>query len=113
MSDITIVTSDNNVTIIETIDEPVQITITNPEPVRLITASTQGPPGPPGTKITYVHDQSSASTLWIITHNLDCYPSVMVVDSTKREVLVGIQYIDENVIHVSSDYAFAGQAFLN
>ncbi len=76
---------------------------------------TIGIQGPPGTSVieTYIHNQTSASTLWTINHNLNRWPSVMVVDSTKREVIVGIRYIDANTIQVYSDYAFAGQAFLN
>jgi len=29
---------------------------------------------------TYTHDQSSAASTWTITHNLNCFPSIEVVD---------------------------------
>jgi len=85
--------------------------------IDLITIGLQGPEGIQGPAgngaTTYVHDQSSASTLWVINHNLNMFPSVEVVDSSKRKVLTEVQYISANTIHVIVAYAFAGQAYLN
>jgi hypothetical protein len=50
----------------------------------------QGPPGPPGTlqvgtgDAFFSLDQQVALATWTVAHNLGKYPSVTVIDSTRR-----------------------------
>lgn len=62
---------------------------------------------------TYVHNQSVASSVWIITHNLDKYVTVTVVDSAGTQVIGEVRYLDSNSVEVSFQGAFAGKAYCN
>jgi hypothetical protein len=62
---------------------------------------------------TYTHTQASASSIWAITHNLNCFPSVTVVDSAGSVVVGDIVYISANTVSVTFMAAFAGKAYLN
>ena len=62
---------------------------------------------------TYTHTQTSSSSSWVITHNLNCYPAVAVVDSAGTVVFGEIEYLSANVIRVTFTAAFAGKAYLN
>lgn len=62
---------------------------------------------------TYVHVQSSAASTWTITHNMDKFPSVSVVDSAENVVVGEILYITSNSITLTFQAAFSGKAYLN
>lgn len=80
---------------------------------KIITSCKQGPPGRDGqSAASYVHEQSSPSTTWTVVHNLNKYPNFSVVDSTKRNVLASIQYIDLNTLIITVAAPFAGSAYL-
>ena len=61
----------------------------------------------------FVFTQMNASAVWNIAHNLNKYPSVVVVDSAENVVVGDVQYLDLNNIVVTFAGGFAGQAFLN
>lgn len=58
-------------------------------------------------------NQSSASNNWTITHNLNSYPSVTVVDSSGNVVIGAITYVNANEITISFSSSFSGKAYLN
>jgi len=58
-------------------------------------------------------NQSSASNNWTITHNLNSYPSVTVVDSSGNVVIGAVTYVSENQITISFSSSFSGKAYLN
>lgn len=62
---------------------------------------------------TYIHIQSVPLEEWIITHNLNKFPNVTVVDSGGSVVIGDIQYIDSNQIKITFMGSFGGKAFLN
>lgn len=62
---------------------------------------------------TYVFTQSFATTEWNITHNLNKYPSVSIVDSDMNQIIADVQYIDLNTVKVKFSHSFTGQVFLN
>ena len=62
---------------------------------------------------TFEFSQTSPSALWEIQHQLNKFPSVMVVDSAGSVVVGDITYIDTNNITISFQSAFAGKAYLN
>ena len=61
----------------------------------------------------YVHRQDVASDEWEISHNLDKYPSVSVVDSAGNIIYGNVHYISLNLIKIYFKSAFTGRAYLN
>lgn len=72
-----------------------------------------GPAGPSGTGAGYVHDQNTASTTWVIVHNLNVHPSVTVTDQSGEVILTTIRYLSLNIVEATFAYPTAGQAYLN
>lgn len=66
-----------------------------------------------GTDKNYLHTQTTASDTWVITHNLNKYPSITVIDSTGAEVIGEIQYDSLNQVTITFAGAFKGFATLN
>ena len=65
------------------------------------------------TDATFIHLQSSASTSWVITHNLNRFPSVTVVTSVGVVVIGNITYNSANQLTISISDANSGKAYLN
>lgn len=62
---------------------------------------------------TYVHNQTVASAVWTIHHNLHRYPSVTVVDSAGSVVIGDVSYLTDETIVLYFQGAFSGIAYLN
>lgn len=62
---------------------------------------------------SYVHTQTLASSTWTISHNLDKYPSVVIVDNDDVVVYGKTTYQDKNTVIINFAAAFTGKAFLN
>lgn len=61
----------------------------------------------------YIHTQSTPAATWTITHNLNKFPSVTVVDSANTEVIGDVQYTNNTTLTVAFSSAFSGKAYLN
>ena len=61
----------------------------------------------------FVYVQAISSDIWEITHNLNKYPAVTVVDSGGSVVVGEIVYIDKNNIRITFASAFSGKAYFN
>lgn len=61
----------------------------------------------------YIHNQVSPSSSWSVTHNLNDWPSVTIVDTGGTVVIPDVQYIDSNSLIVSFGSATSGKAYLN
>ena len=61
----------------------------------------------------FVYVQATSSDIWEITHNLNKYPAVTVVDSGGSVVVGEIVYIDENKVRITFVSAFSGKAYFN
>lgn len=61
----------------------------------------------------YVHDQQTASVSWVITHNMNKYPAVNIVDTANDEVIGDVKYNSLNQITITFTAAFSGKAYLN
>jgi len=61
----------------------------------------------------YMHIQGSASTVWVIPHNLNKYPSVRVFTGFGDEVVGDVVYDSVNQVTITFSAVFAGRAFLN
>jgi hypothetical protein len=140
MSDLTV---QNNVAVVEVVENNpiVSVAESNPtisvssidnsvvvqdQPAASIVLSASGPQGPQGpagapgangldgdAHQTYIYNQNTPSATWTITHNLNAYPSVTVIDSAGTYVIGNIEYISNNVLQLTFSAAFAGQALLN
>ena len=61
----------------------------------------------------YEFVQGVPATTWDITHNLDKFPSLTVVDTADTTVIGSYEYITKNRVILNFSDAFAGRAFLN
>jgi len=61
----------------------------------------------------FVYTQSGVSASWQVTHNLDKYCSVEVVDTNGIVVYANVDYISLNSVTISFSTPIAGQAFFN
>ena len=61
----------------------------------------------------FYFNQTTATDTWVITHNLNKYPSVTVIDSAGTEVVGDIAYDSLNQITITFSGAFKGSATLN
>ena len=72
-----------------------------------------------GGDLTYEHHQNSASSSWVINHNLGKFPSVSIKFSSSDSVytnvgaFAGIVYTDENNLTINLAAAESGYAYLN
>lgn len=62
---------------------------------------------------TFIFEQSTASAIWTITHNLSKYPSCTIVDSAETEVFGDVEYINNQSLRLTFIGAFSGKAYLN
>jgi len=68
--------------------------------------------------ITFTHNQNTTSDTWVITHNLNRFPSVTVVDSGESIVQGTVVYNSNKQLTItffsgSQALAFQGKAYLN
>ena len=61
----------------------------------------------------YTHTQSVSATTWVITHSLDKYASVTVVDSAGTVVIGQVDYNSLNQITLTFKASFSGKAYIN
>lgn len=61
----------------------------------------------------YTHTQAVPAAVWTVAHNLNCRPSVRVVDSTDRVVIGDVSYPDVNTLVLTFNGGFSGAAYLN
>lgn len=61
----------------------------------------------------YTHTQSVSATVWVVTHSLDKYASVTVVDSAGTVVIGQVDYNSLNQITLTFKATFSGKAYFN
>jgi hypothetical protein len=62
---------------------------------------------------TYIFEQAVASDTWVVTHNLNKFPSVFVQDSAGTQFLAPVFYNSANQLTISMNGATTGKAYLN
>lgn len=62
---------------------------------------------------TYIFTQGVAAADWTITHNLNKFPSITVIDSANTVVYGSAEYINNNEVALHFSAPFAGVAYLN
>ena len=85
----------------------------NQHPISAITGLEEALRSLEGQDKYFVWEQGVSSNIWNITHNLDKYPSVTVVDNNNRIMEGDVRYIDLNHIEVTFNASFQGKAYLN
>ncbi len=63
--------------------------------------------------LNFVYPQTTAATVWTITHNLGKNPSVRIEDLTGGDIIGEIDYTDLNTVVITFAIAVAGTAYLN
>lgn len=79
------------------------------------TQGLQGIQGLQGTTptIAYVFSQDVSSNVWNITHNLNFYPNVTIIDSAGTVVEGEIDYTSVNTMTLTFSATFSGKAYLS
>lgn len=62
---------------------------------------------------TCVFQQQSPATSWSISHDLNRYPAVTILDSSGNEVEADVNYLSPGSIRIDFAYPLSGQVFLN
>jgi len=62
---------------------------------------------------TFIFEMSEAAQVWEVEHNLDRFPTVVVVDSAGTTVDFSCTYVDSNNCELRFNAAFKGKAYLN
>jgi hypothetical protein len=57
--------------------------------------------------------QNSPSATWVVTHSLNKFPSVSVVDSAGTRIFGVVKYDSLSQITLTFSAAFSGKAYLN
>jgi hypothetical protein len=65
------------------------------------------------TRDYYVHDQQVASATWVVTHNLNKFASINIVDTANEEVIGGVTYNNLNQITLNFSAPISGKAYVN
>lgn len=73
----------------------------------------EGPRGPSAADASYVHEQSFASTVWTIFHELGAYPAVTVIDSLGDLCFGAPVYLDDDTVRLTFSAAISGVAYLS
>jgi hypothetical protein len=68
---------------------------------------------PHGDDLTYVHEQTVASSTWTVVHNLGKKVSVTVVDSADTVVVGDVEYVNDNTVTVRFSAPFGGRVYCN
>jgi hypothetical protein len=81
----------------------------------LTQAAQQGLPGPPGvgSDSRYTHVQGAPASVWVVTHGLGKYPSVVVIDSSNEVVSGDVRFPTLNTAVLTFSGAFSGVAAFN
>lgn len=61
----------------------------------------------------FVFNQETPSAQWQISHNLNKFPSVSVVDTAGTQIFTIAKYNNANSLTLTFSAAFAGKAYLN
>ena len=61
----------------------------------------------------YLHDQQVANATWTVTHNMNKYPSINIVDTANDIIMGEVRYNSLNQITITFTAAVSGKAYLN
>lgn len=61
----------------------------------------------------YIHDQYAPADIWEITHNLEKFPTIQIVDSSNKVIEGHIEHENENKSIAMFNGKFSGKAICN
>jgi len=61
----------------------------------------------------YTHSQTTASTIWTVTHNLAKFPSIETVDSSLEEIAGEVTHVDNDNLTITFNQPVSGFAYVN
>ena len=61
----------------------------------------------------YLHNQITASATWTVTHNMNKYPSINIVDTSNDIIMGEVRYNSLNQLTITFTAAVSGKAYLN
>lgn len=64
-------------------------------------------------KKEFIHEQSIASSNWVITHGLNKFPSINILDIEGSMILGEITFLNKNKLKVEFNSDISGKAYLN
>ncbi len=65
-----------------------------------------------GGSAVYVHTQSSATSVWMISHSLGTKPNVLVLDNAGQQLLAEVTFPSNSLVTVTHAAPYAGVAYL-
>ena len=65
-----------------------------------------------GIAFEFVYMQGTPSDTWVIDHDMQCHPSVTVIDSGNNQVEGSVTYNSINKITITFTAGFSGKAIL-
>ena len=94
------------------VNSPIVVTVTpQASPTVNLSQITVGGINAPA--IAYTHTQSISSNTWSITHNLNFFPNVTVVDSSGAICEGEIAYTSNDALTITFSGQFSGVAYLS
>jgi hypothetical protein len=66
-----------------------------------------------GGDLSYVHNQTTASDVWNITHSLIKKPAVIILDDDGYEIEADVQHLSDNAVTITFSEAITGTAHFN
>lgn len=61
----------------------------------------------------YIYEQTEAKNVWVINHDLDKYPSVIIVDGNNIAIVGEIEYMNKSQVIIRFNKNETGKAILN
>lgn len=90
------------------------ISVTNTNTVTTVTINNIGnSPVSTTFNYAYIHDQSTPSATWTVSHNLGKFPSVTIVDSANSEIIGEVNFVNNTTLTLSFSAPFSGKAYIN
>jgi hypothetical protein len=94
------------------VSSPIVVTVT-PQAAPAVTLNQITVGGINAPSIAYTHIQSTSSNTWVITHNLNFFPNVTVVDSSGAICEGEIAYTSNDALTITFSGQFSGAAYLS
>lgn len=66
-----------------------------------------------GGDLSYVHNQTTASAVWNVTHSLIKKPAVTIIDDDGFEIEADIEHLSDNAVTITFSEAITGTAHFN
>ena len=100
----------NTVTVTQ--QDPLNVTVQTSPPMQVTVQAPgiQGPPGADGVVVSYLHNQISASSTWVVNHNLGVVPNVEVRSVGGVVIFAEVLHISNNQTQIIFNEPVAGTA---